>query len=830
MRKTTKLLALITVMVALFVISFTVSAQTTGWVQNSDQTWSYYDSHGNKVRSEEIVYNGKYYRFDSNGIMFENKWYYDMRGFHWCYYGPDGAQYRNCIAKIDNVYRAFDRYGERFDDANIVYLNNHYYLLNDKGHVITTYGWQQYRGSHYFINRDYTLAEGWLKDGSKWYYMQPYMSYCEIISEDGWLYCTNVKGEYKQIVGNGFYDMDNKTVYLKNNRLVTNKWEKIDGKWYYFDYNGSMYNNGAFKIDGKYYYFDASGVMADSGWVRDSYGYWLYANSNGTLYIGKDSAGYIFNENGYLLVNTTVKHSGTWYVTNYDGKAIGSLKNNDWTKVNGYWYYVQGGQLKTGSFIDAKGNYYYFDYSGKMQSGGIYNKHFLNSTGEARKGWIKHDGIWYYGNPNYYGELYSDGIYKIGDKDYFFIDNKLQTNITSHYDKEVITTNADGVVIKQVNADGWTYNSSGSNGQVYYYENGEAYNGWKGDYYIRNGKLATGEAIEHNGKSYYLGQDGRYLRSGWHEVLGHYIFAKSDGSIARNEWISTQGGKYWYYFGDIYMVSDCVVTIDGAKHRFNADGVWMGELNATSYKDGWHKIGDKWYFCMAGNWVENREIYDGGKWYYLDFDGQMVTNSFAYSYKGYDNTYYYYYGADGARVNYTGWKIINGNWCYFTDKGYASEGWIKDGNTYYHQSYKKCINKNTEETYMTIAMSTGYVVDNGVLYYFGSDGKYVKPITATGWYTSNGIWYYVENGYAYTNGIYKIGDYYYAFYGNGQMASNTVYENKYCAADGRMITKQGWYKISDKWIYITNNGYIAKNGIFLIDGKEYVFDNGYWVG
>ena len=62
------------------------------------------------------------------------------------------------------------------------------------------------------------------------------------------------------------------------------------------------------------------------------------------------------------------------------------------------------------------------------------------------------------------------------------------------------------------------------------------------------------------------------------------------------------------------------------------------------------------------------------------------------------------------------------------------------------------------------------------------------------------------------------------------MVSNEVYNSRYYGANGALVTKAGWYSTEEGWVYVNNNGFVANNGIFLIGGKEYVFQYGYWVG
>ncbi len=85
---------------------------------------------------------------------------------------------------------------------------------------------------------------------------------------------------------------------------VEAKWIKAkDGRWWYRHADGSWTSNNWEKIDGKWYYFDKDGWMV-TGWVKWKRR-WCYCESSGacayskTLHIdGKD---YVFGRDGYMV-------------------------------------------------------------------------------------------------------------------------------------------------------------------------------------------------------------------------------------------------------------------------------------------------------------------------------------------------------------------------------------------------------------------------------------------------------------------------------------------------------------------------------------------------
>ena len=102
------------------------------------------------------------------------------------------------------------------------------------------------------------------------------------------------------------------------------KFEKIDGTWYYFDSSGYMLKDKWKKhSDGKWYYLDPSGAMA-TGWKKIG-GKWYYFDNEGAMKTGwvkyKDTWYYLDAKNGDMVSNAFVQSADKkgWYYLKPDG-------------------------------------------------------------------------------------------------------------------------------------------------------------------------------------------------------------------------------------------------------------------------------------------------------------------------------------------------------------------------------------------------------------------------------------------------------------------------------------------------------------------------------
>ena len=248
------------------------------------------------------------------------------------------------------------------------------------------------------------------------------------------------------------------------------------------------------------------------------------------------------------ITNTWKWHGGRWYYFGADGKMLkstvtpdgylvdieGMLVSPGWSYQGGKWYYaLSGGKVFRGDWKKIGGVWYAFHNDGTMYSHEWSGSYFLKDSGAmADNEWVfdRNYNSWFYIKP------------------------------------------------------GGTYASRQ----------------WKGDYYLKaGGYMAQSEFIyDPNYKAtYYLKEDGTYVKNQWLQIKGKWYhfrkygeldtnkwigsyYVKADGMMAENEWIydSNYGGKFYLQADGVYARN--IVTIDGKKHAFQENGLWIGEVPA----------------------------------------------------------------------------------------------------------------------------------------------------------------------------------------------------------------------------------------------------------
>ncbi len=214
-------------------------------------------------------------------------------------------------------------------------------------------------------------------------------------------------------------------------------------------------------------------------------------------------------------------------------------------------------------------------------------------------------------------------------------------------------------------------------------------------------------------------------------------------------------------------------------------------MATTSLASGWTQDGDSWYYLDSnGDYVTDTWQASGSKYYYLGSDGTMATNTLIE-----DGDNYYYVGSDGAMVT-NSWKAVATD-----DENYDGYAWYyfrSTGKAYVDTSNPVTIGENKYMFDSEGQMLYGYVDESGTmldvsenpeevydaLWYFGAedDGAMV-----TGWHeyeedlTSvddtyedySSIWFYfkTENGKKLTDTTKVINSYRYTFDENGVMTS-----------------------------------------------------------
>ena len=221
---------------------------------------------------------------------------------------------------------------------------------------------------------------------------------------------------------------------------------------------------------------------------------------------------------------------------------------------------------------------------------------------------------------------------------------------------------------------------------------------------------------EINGKTYYFDHSG-YMVTGWKEIDYNTYYFDSNGAMVTG-WQSI-GGK-WYYFGEYGCMATYITEVNNKQQVFAPSGQWVSGWTfdrKISYNDDGTVDWDNysWYYANSdgtpydynknddinGGWLQY-----GGKWYYIDSDGEMlkdqIVNVYGKNYRLKD---------DGSML--TGWYQSGSAWYYSNADGTVYNGWLLYGKDWYYINGYGCMATSTS------------VGSNGKDYYVGKDGKLV---------------------------------------------------------------------------------------------------------
>ena len=262
-------------------------------------------------------------------------------------------------------------------------------------------------------------------------------------------------------------------------------------------------------------------------------------------------------------------------------------------KADGETYYQVDSKPITNTWKWHGGRWYYFGADGKMLKSTVTPDGYLVDIEGmlVSPGWSYQGGKWYYALSG--GKVFSGDWKKIGGVWYAFHDNGVMYSHewSGSYFLKDSGAMADNEWVFDRNYNSWFYIKPGG---VY------ASREWKGDYYLKaGGYMAQSEFIyDPNYKAtYYLKEDGAYVKNQWLQIKGKWYhfrkygeldtnkwigsyYVKADGMMAENEWIydPNYGGKFYLQADGVYARN--IVTIDGKKHAFQENGLWIGEVPA----------------------------------------------------------------------------------------------------------------------------------------------------------------------------------------------------------------------------------------------------------
>ena len=263
-------------------------------------------------------------------------------------------------------------------------------------------------------------------------------------------------------------------------------------------------------------------------------------------------------------------------------------------------------------------------------------------------------------------------------------------------------------------------------------------------------------------------------------------------SAAKSGWIK-ESGKWYFYdnYGKKVKYStrydekdDKIYVLDGSGARVTKAGWYTSKYKMSEYYSKC-KFTTKYYLKKGGAVTQGwKKI--SGKWYYFNYDGEMVKNG--YGYKSVNGKWkYYLLGSNGIRITKKGWHQVKSTRLNeWSGTSYTSKAW------YYVKSDG--------------SLQTGWKKISGKYYHFNEDGGSLDQSTHVNKYDKN---YNVSKVYVVDK-------------------------------NGARITKKGWVTITEKYssksatgsysetikekYYIQKDGTAIRNCIKKISGKTYYFD------
>ena len=262
-------------------------------------------------------------------------------------------------------------------------------------------------------------------------------------------------------------------------------------------------------------------------------------------------------------------------------------------KADGETYYQVDSKPITNTWKWHGGRWYYFGADGKMLKSTVTPDGYLVDIEGmlVSPGWSYQGGKWYYALSG--GKVFRGDWKKIGGVWYAFHNNGVMYSHewSGSYFLKDSGAMADNEWVFDRNYNSWFYIKPGG---IY------ASREWKGDYYLKaGGYMAKSEFIyDPNYKAtYYLKEDGAYVKNQWLQIKGKWYhfrkygeldtnkwigsyYVKSDGMMAESEWIYDKNydGKFYLQADGVYARN--IVTIDGKKHAFQENGLWIAEVPA----------------------------------------------------------------------------------------------------------------------------------------------------------------------------------------------------------------------------------------------------------
>ena len=422
-------------------------------------------------------------------------------------------------------------------------------------------------------------------------------------TQDGWYYYVNgepVRG-IVEIQGCCYY-FDEYTGRLCKKA----QWIEKDGKRYYSNAEGILYQNQMISFGSTYYYMGIDGSV-QSGIINASNEKMYYAGKDGIIqkkaqWIEASGKKYFSNAEGVFYQNQMISFGNTCYYMGNDGS-------------------VQSGIVEA-----SNGKLYYAGKDGVIQK---------------KAQWIEEGEKKYFSNVE--GILYQNQIISFGDTSYYMgSDGSIQNGIVKANNGRSYYSGENGIIQKKaqwIDFDGKRYFS---NVEGMLYQNQVITFGDVGYCMGEDASVQYGIAKAGN-KYYYTDENTGILikKTGWIETSGKRYFSKADGSLYQNQFISF-GDTYYYCGNDAAIVKNSTQVVSGVLYRFDGNGIMIkeggwGEYNGNKYyknpatgfpyKNQWVTFGRTWYYANSqGFMVSGWQTIGGYKYYFYSDTKYMARN------------------------------------------------------------------------------------------------------------------------------------------------------------------------------------------------------------
>ena len=294
-----------------------------GWSQDG----LYYYIDGVPVKGIAEIKGVLYYFDAGTGRLCKKAQWIEQDGKRY-FCNAEGILYRNQFIKFGTIYYYMGNDGSM--QTGIVKVNDgRLYYMGEDGTVQKKAQWIEQDGKRYFCNAEGVLYRNqFIKFGTIYYYM----------GSDGSMQTGIVKAN------------DGRLYYIGEDGTVQKKaqWIEQDGKRYFCNAEGILYQNRFIKFGDTYYYCgnDAAIVKGTTQAV------------NGVLY-RFDSNGIMIKEGGWG------EYKGNKY---YKNPATGFPYKNQWVTFGRIWYYANANGFMVSGWQTIGGKRYYFYYDTKYMA------------------------------------------------------------------------------------------------------------------------------------------------------------------------------------------------------------------------------------------------------------------------------------------------------------------------------------------------------------------------------------------------------------------------------------------------------------------------------